>query len=146
MKKKVYAAYGSNMNLEEMKKRCPQAERICTGILENYRLEFRAGGFATVLPAAGGQVQVVLWHLTQGCEKLLDIYEGYPKLYTKDYFRIKSELGTFDALAYVLSPEYSNSISQPTRKYLETIRTGLEQNGIDESCLDAAYNRVIVKF
>lgn len=146
MKKKIYAAYGSNMNLVQMKKQCPQAEWIGTGILENYQLEFRGGGVATVLPTEGSVVPVVLWSLTQGCEKLLDIYEGYPKLYRKDHFRIESELGSVGAMAYVLTPEYSNIISQPTKSYLETIRNGFKQNGIDDTCLNAACDRVIVKF
>ena len=42
-KKKIYAAYGSNMNIFQMKNRCPAAEKICTGIPKDYQLEFRSG-------------------------------------------------------------------------------------------------------
>ena len=35
-----YAAYGSNMNLEEMKKRCPDAKHEGTGTIEGYELLF----------------------------------------------------------------------------------------------------------
>ena len=40
---KLYIAYGSNMNIEQMKHRCPTA-KVVTGIyLEGYRLRFMGG-------------------------------------------------------------------------------------------------------
>ena len=33
---KVYVAYGSNLNMEQMRDRCPTAEFIGTGAIENY--------------------------------------------------------------------------------------------------------------
>lgn len=54
MKDRYYFAYGSNMNLEQMKYRCPAAEVVENVRLENYRLAFRGrapgNGVATVLP------------------------------------------------------------------------------------------------
>ena len=41
MKDRYYFAYGSNMNLEQMKYRCPAAEVVENVRLENYRLAFR---------------------------------------------------------------------------------------------------------
>ncbi|MFR3411141.1 MAG: gamma-glutamylcyclotransferase family protein [Coprococcus sp.] len=43
MKDRYYFAYGSNMNLEQMKYRCPAAEVVENVRLENYRLAFREG-------------------------------------------------------------------------------------------------------
>ncbi len=37
----IYAAYGSNMNLRQMALRCPSAEILGSGVLENYKLTFR---------------------------------------------------------------------------------------------------------
>ena len=54
MEDRYYFAYGSNMNLEQMKYRCPAAEVVENVRLENYRLAFRGrapgNGVATVLP------------------------------------------------------------------------------------------------
>ena len=54
MEERYYFAYGSNMNLEQMKYRCPAAEVVENVRLENYRLAFRGrapgNGVATVLP------------------------------------------------------------------------------------------------
>jgi len=41
METKIYAAYGSNMNLKQMKKRCPKAKVIGKGELHDYKLTFR---------------------------------------------------------------------------------------------------------
>ena len=42
MKKwQYYIAYGSNLNIGQMARRCPEAEMIGTGRLEQYELEFR---------------------------------------------------------------------------------------------------------
>ena len=41
MSGKLYIAYGSNLNLAQMKYRCPTAKFIGTGVLENYELQFK---------------------------------------------------------------------------------------------------------
>ena len=38
---KYYLAYGSNLNLNEMKVRCPSAKMIGSTILKDYELIFR---------------------------------------------------------------------------------------------------------
>ena len=38
---RLYMAYGSNMNLEQMADRCRTAEVVGKGILKNYELLFR---------------------------------------------------------------------------------------------------------
>ena len=80
MKDRYYFAYGSNMNLEQMKYRCPAAEVVENVRLENYRLAFRGrapgNGVATVLPEKGSYVEGVLWKITEACEKSLeDVYK-----------------------------------------------------------------------
>ena len=37
-KDRLYIAYGSNLNLEQMKRRCPTAEVVGTAELKNWRL------------------------------------------------------------------------------------------------------------
>ena len=37
---KYYLAYGSNLNLEQMSRRCPTARVVGKAQLENYRLAF----------------------------------------------------------------------------------------------------------
>ena len=93
MEERYYFAYGSNMNLEQMKYRCPVAEVVENVRLENYRSGIsRKGpgnGVATVLPEKGSCVEGVLWKITEACEKNLDFYEGFPSFYGKESIRVK---------------------------------------------------------
>ena len=83
----IYIAYGSNMNIEQMSRRCPNAKPIGKYVLKNYKLEFR--GVANIIKCEGAETPVALWLITENCEKSLDRYEGYPHLYRKEYIRLK---------------------------------------------------------
>ena len=53
---KIYVAYGSNLNLEQMSFRCPTAKLIATGMIDNYELQFKGQpncSFATIAPKQG---------------------------------------------------------------------------------------------
>lgn len=41
MKEKLYVAYGSNINLEQMAFRCPNSEVVGTAMLQGYELQFK---------------------------------------------------------------------------------------------------------
>lgn len=90
MKDRYYFAYGSNMNLEQMKYRCPAAEVVENVRLENYRLAFRGrapgNGVATVLPEKGSYVEGVLWKITEACEKSLDFMKDSQVFMGKNRF------------------------------------------------------------
>lgn len=83
MADKLYFAYGSNINLEQMDYRCPDATVVGPVVLENYELLFRRGGFATIEPKKGERVHGLLWSITPECERSLDLYEGYPRFYDR---------------------------------------------------------------
>lgn len=71
IEERYYFAYGSNMNLGQMRFRCPDAEVVGNVRLEDYRLAFRGrapgNGVATVLPEKGSCVDGVLWRITEAC-------------------------------------------------------------------------------
>ena len=79
---KLYFAYGSNINLDQMAQRCPDAQVVGPVTLENYELLFRGNlrgaGVATIAPREGSTVHGLLWNITPECERSLDYYEGYP--------------------------------------------------------------------
>ena len=41
---KLYFAYGSNINLQQMEQRCPAARPVGPVILDGYELRFRGNG------------------------------------------------------------------------------------------------------
>ena len=59
----LYFAYGSNINLDQMSYRCPDASVMGPVTLEGWELLFRRGGFATIAPKEGEQVQGLLWSI-----------------------------------------------------------------------------------
>ena len=76
MERPLYFAYGSNINLNQMRYRCPDASVYGQAVLDNYDLRFRGSGVATVEPKEGACVYGLLWELTDQCEASLDRYEG----------------------------------------------------------------------
>lgn len=126
------------MNLEQMKDRCPNAKPLGKVRLDHYRLTFRGGGnrcgVATVLPDIGSHVTGILWEITAGDERNLDIYEGFPGLYGKKTVTIKAEnKKRMEAMLYEMNPPYRNVPAIPAGGYLRTIIRGCDQNRIDPS-------------
>ena len=61
MMKRYYLAYGSNLNLEQMKKRCPKHKVVGMMLLEGYELLFRK--YLTVRKNADSVVPVGIFEL-----------------------------------------------------------------------------------
>lgn len=86
MKKRYYIAYGSNLNIRQMKMRCPSARIIGTSEISNYELLFKGsktGSYLTIEPKIGESVPVAVWETTAKDEEALDRYEGFPTFYYK---------------------------------------------------------------
>ena len=86
MQKRYYIAYGSNLNIRQMKFRCPTARIIGTATLPDYELLFKGsktGSYLTVEPKKGKNVPVAVWETTETDEAALDRYEGFPTFYYK---------------------------------------------------------------
>lgn len=82
---RYYLAYGSNLCISQMKKRCPNAVAIGTAYLDNYKLAFRRERrpCLTLDEFRGGKVPVAVWEVTPEDEDELDFFEGYPVSYEK---------------------------------------------------------------
>ncbi|MBP2656762.1 MAG: hypothetical protein H6Q73_4331 [Firmicutes bacterium] len=143
MQTKLYAAYGSNMNLSQMKKRCPKARVVGKGDLLGYKLTFRGtqSGVANVEVINNGKVPVVLWAITNECEKSLDRYEGFPTLYTKKLIEVETPVGTEKVMVYVMTRQYESKPALPNEYYFATISQGYQDNGIDIAFLQEALER-----
>jgi len=140
--KRLYIAYGSNLNLPQMAQRCPTAKPVGTAILENHELLFRGGrhgSVATVEPREGSSVPVLVWKLQPDDEAALDRYEGYPSLYEKRMMDIGLNGRAVSAMVYVMVPGHEAGL--PSRNYLNVIRDGYVSAGFDPGILDAAVKR-----
>lgn len=144
-KTRLYGAYGSNMNLEQMKHRCPKAKVVGIGILENYKLTFRGRykGVANIEPCKGRKVPIVLWKITEECENVLDIYEGYPSLYVKKEVEIITGDKVVKAMVYIMAKQYKDMPAPPTEYYFNVIARGYSDNGVDLKGLQIAYSECL---
>lgn len=141
---KYYLAYGSNLNKDQMARRCPGAEPIGMALIHDYELVFRRG-FLTIEPKEGSSVPVGIWRITAENEKALDRYEGYPKFYRKEYFNIPFWMPNDDGanehcLAYVMNDGFPLEV--PSDFYFYTVMQGFTDFGLDKVPLIAAYTRV----
>ena len=135
-KKRLYIAYGSNLNLEQMARRCPTAKMVGKTCLHNYRPMFRGKNtaVATIEQQKGSRVPVLIWLLQPSDEHSLDIYEGYPSLYRKKMLRISVNGRRTSAMVYIMN-ESLHPYGTPSRRYFDTIRQGYEDAGFDTEIL-----------
>ena len=141
-KKRLYIAYGSNLNLPQMAQRCPTARPVGTAELKNHELLFRGarrGGVATVEPREGSVVPVLVWALKPKDEAALDRYEGYPCLYGKRMLDIEANGSAVSAMIYVMTP--GRGAGYPSEYYLDVIAQGYKSAGFDLGILYAAVER-----
>lgn len=125
MKKRLYIAYGSNLNKRQMEYRCPTAKPIAKTWLKDYQLVFQGHPFnahANVIPKEGQEVPVAIWEISARDEASLDIYEGVKGgYYTKEYMEVEVAGEMQEALIYIMTPRpYGN----PSDGYLDTIAKG----------------------
>ena len=135
-KNKLYIAYGSNLNLPQMERRCPGAVVIGEAALQDYRLLFRGahgGAVATIEPCAGESVPVLVWRITPPDEAALDRYEGWPILYRKETVRIKLGGRTVKAMVYIMNE--GRPLGLPSPYYYSTILEGYKTAEFDPDLL-----------
>lgn len=138
--KRLYIAYGSNINLEQMAHRCPNSKIVSKEMLKGYELEFR--GVATIVPNDKSEVPILIWEIDGRDEHSLDRYEGFPNLYRKELFEIEVDGEKKECMAYLMN---KGQISPPTSYYYNVINQGYEANGMDTSYLRAALERSVCK-
>lgn len=136
--KRLYLAYGSNINLEQMAKRCPNSKVIGTSMIPDYELEFR--GVATIVPKKGAEVPVLMWEIDQQDELNLNHYEGFPRLYRKEIFEMEVNGKMREGMAYLMNYK---SVAPPTAQYYNGIKKGYEDNGMDTKYLHDALVRSV---
>ena len=146
-KKKYYIAYGSNLNIRQMRFRCPGAKPIGISAIPDYELLFKGsktGAYLTIEPKDGGLVPVAVWEVTADDEKHLDIYEGCPNFYYKKEVCLPVKLASgktkkLTAFVYIMHEERSLGI--PSLAYIRTCKEGYRNFGFDVKYLDRAYMR-----
>ena len=138
--RKLYAAYGSNLNMAQMEYRCPDATVYSTAELKDHELLFRGSphsAVATIEPKEGSSVPILLWEISAKDERNLNRYEGWPTLYGKEQKDFQLESGeTVSAMVYVMTP--GHEMGSPSGYYYATIEEGYQDCGFDTAILEQA--------
>jgi len=126
MKKYIYGAYGSNLNHDQMARRCPKARFLGTGLLKDHQLVFR--GVEDMEYRQGSNMAIGLWEITEDCLESLDKYEGFPYLYERTILNVvKPNRKIVRAIVYYM---LRDNYEPPSESYLLSIKEGYEHCGI----------------
>ena len=148
MEKRYYIAYGSNLNIRQMRMRCPSARIIGTSVLKDYELLFKGsktGSYLTVEKKSGGSVPVAVWEVTADDEKALDRYEGFPNFYYKKELTLPikgirtGKIRKRRVFVYIMHED--RPIGVPSSIYMRTCLQGYEDFDFDRTVLMDAYLR-----
>lgn len=134
--KKYYLAYGSNLNLNQMKRRCPNAKKVGSFLLKGYELEFRY--YLTIKKNQNAEVPLGIFEIDEKDELSLDRYEGYPTHYRKEYLEVELNGKPIKALVYIMNEEI-RGVMIPDTFHLRVCLEGYKDFGFDTSYLFKAY-------
>lgn len=137
----LYFAYGSNLCVKQMAKRCPDAIPLGASVLHNHRLHFpriaddwQDAGVASISPHEGSLVEGALYRITSRCLLALDAYESVDD---KHYYQTFVELHDGDgravqALTYFAHEEEGGPF-HPSPQYVEVMLRGAAAHGLSDA-------------
>ena len=131
----LYFAYGSNLNHFQMKRRCKDSFFLKNYELKNYRLNFRSKyRAADIEKKKNSIVPGALFEISKSDEKKLDVYEDFPILYTKMYFKY------YNKRVMTYSMVKKTKFRYPTERYLNIIKQGYKDCKLEKKYLIKALN------
>ena len=129
----LYFAYGSNLNHFQMKKRCKDSVFLKKINLSNFKLTFRSKyRAADIEPKKNSTVPGALFEISKSDEKKLDVYEDYPILYEKYYFKHYGK----KVMTYTMVKK--THFMYPTTRYLNIVKKGYKDCVLDIKYLKKA--------
>ena len=128
-----YFAYGSNLNHFQMKRRCKDSIFLKKIYLKNFRLTFRSKyRAADIEPKKNSMVPGALFSISKSDERKLDVYEDFPVLYKKHYFKYYGK----KIMTYTMTKK--TPFMFPTKRYLNIVRIGYKNCNLKKEYLQIA--------
>ena len=126
----LYFAYGSNLNHFQMKRRCKDSKFLKKFKLKEFRLNFRSKYRAADIEKKKNSIVTGgLFEISKSDEKKLDLYEDFPILYKKIYFKYYNK----KVMTYIMNKK--TQFRYPTEKYLNVIKQGYRDCKLDDKFL-----------
>ena len=124
----LYFAYGANLDRAGMAHRCPTSTLLGLARLDHHRFIVMSDGYATVLPAPGGVVHGLLWHVAADDWAALDDYEEVDAgLYRRAIAAVTGHDGLQPATIYLAS---SSTVGTPVPGYMERVLAAADACGL----------------
>lgn len=141
----LYAAYGSNLDAEQMRQRCPHSPVRGSGWVRGWRLTFGGedlgweGSLATLVEDQATDVFVILYDVPDADGKALDAWEGADTgLYRKVRLRVSTLDGEVVAWTYLLDG-YEGGL--PSARYLGVLAEAAATAGAPDDYVRELQNR-----
>lgn len=116
---RLYFAYGSNMDVQQMRARCPGAHALGPARLDGWRFFVNRRGTASIRPDAAHHVHGVVWRIQPQHKTTLDHFEGIRlRRYLVREVSMHHEHGLLRGFAYA---GVSTGEGKPIRAYLEGV-------------------------
>jgi len=132
----LYFAYGSNLNLFQMKRRCKDSVFLKKYELKGYKLNFRSKyRAADIEKSKNSIVPGALFEISKSDEKKLDVYEDFPILYKKLYFTYYNKT----VMTYIMVNK--TEFRYPTERYLNVVKQGYKDCNLNTDYLFKALNK-----
>ena len=129
----LYFAYGSHVNVQNLKRVAHGAKPVGPAWLPGHRLVFKT--FAAVIPDAGSRVPGVLYEITPADLRALDRYEEVPTLYGRADVTVETAEGTRTAMIYIRE---GGEIAPPDVDYFNIVARGYADWKFDVEALRKA--------
>ena len=133
----LYFAYGMNTNQESMAMRCPKAKYLGNYTIYKFLLQFRRVADIDFTGNKKDKVIGTIWDISKDCEKSLDILEGFPTFYEKQYIKTKKGKMMF----YIMTPRNKTRLETPSQYYYKMLYDGYRQHKVTTHQLISSYNR-----
>jgi gamma-glutamylcyclotransferase (GGCT)/AIG2-like uncharacterized protein YtfP len=123
----LHFAYGSNMSVRMMRRRCPAARLQGRALLPGYRVIITREGYASIESAPGACVHGVLWRLTPRDLAALNAYENLGGLYRVVTMTVVGNRRRVVALVYV---GRSQARGRPRSGYMDIVTAAAREAGL----------------
>jgi len=149
----LYFGYGSNLNHKDWTTWCrrrgvdsTEIKPITTVTLRDHALIFhyysksRGGGALDIVKRSGHNIRGVLFSVTPLGWRLLDDKEGHPERYRRVVISVDdANDNRYLATTYQVTHQHNQRrFIRPSPEYVQIVRVGLSEHGLDDRHLDEA--------
>jgi gamma-glutamylcyclotransferase (GGCT)/AIG2-like uncharacterized protein YtfP len=147
--KVLYFAFGSNLDVKQMKRRCPSMKIVANASVSGYKIAFRGysirsgGGTATLVKNTKSVSPGVIYQITRDDLWSLDRCEGHPHVYRRTLMTVTTETGEQVETFTYLMPEKDLLVSCPSVTYFNRIDRGYGKHKLPDENLNRALEEVL---